>query len=78
MTMAEFDADKCRKDSVKIARSYQKLCESDFDDKTYANHEKLRRESCLTEKAISEIEHHMAITPKGKFREIDVHKFDVK
>jgi hypothetical protein len=76
--METLDPSKCRKESFAVARSYQRVCESDFDDGIYAKHVHLCRASFLTKKAISEIEHYTTVTPKGDFREIDVHKFDVK
>ena len=69
---------KCRNESVAIARSFQLVCDSDFEDKKYNKHVALREASILSQNAIKEIEHYVMTTPKRMFRPIDVHRFDIK
>lgn len=71
------DPNKCRKESCEIAKQFQLLRDSGMDDALFDQYYERCQQSFLTAKAIEEIEVTVTLSD-GKYRPIDVHKFDVK
>ena len=58
-------------DSIRIAKSWQKVLDSNFDDKEYEKHKKLVEETQIPKEQLDNIQYYISITPKGKRRDID-------
>lgn len=75
--MELLDPNKCRQESCEIAKQFQLLRETGIDNEAFDRYYERCQQSFLTAKAIEEIEVIVSLSD-GKYRPIDVHKFDVK
>jgi hypothetical protein len=69
------DADKSKLASKKIAKSWQNVLDSNFDDEVYEKHEKLVKETGIPKQQLNKIQDYISITPKGQRRDIDIYQF---
>jgi hypothetical protein len=67
--------DRSEKDSIKLSKEYQKVLDSNFDDKVYEKYEKIVKETQIPKEELQKIEHYVSTTPKGKRRDIDIYRY---
>jgi hypothetical protein len=67
--------DRSERDSIRIAKEYQKVIDSRFDKKVYENYEKLVKETEIPKEDLQKIEHYVNTTPKEKRRDIDIYRY---
>jgi hypothetical protein len=66
---------RSERDSIKLAKEYQKVLDSDFDDKVYDKYQKLVKDTQIPKGELQKIEHYISTTPKGKRRDIDTFRY---
>lgn len=62
-------------DSLKIAKAYNKLVESNFSDKEYEIYQKVVKDTRIPRAELQKIEFYLSTTPKGKQRMIDIYQY---
>jgi hypothetical protein len=67
--------DRSENDSIKLAKEYQKVLDSNFDDKVYEKYQKIVKETKIPKEELQKIEHYISTTPKGKRRDIDIYRY---
>ena len=66
---------RSERDSIKLSKEYQKVLDSDFDDKVYEKYQKLVKETQIPKEELQKIEHYVSTTPKGQRRDIDTFRY---
>ena len=67
--------ERCERDSIKLAKLYQKVLDSNFDDKEYSDYQKIVKETQIPKEELQKIEHYITTTPKGNRRMIDTYRY---
>jgi hypothetical protein len=67
--------ERCEMDSVKIAKAYNKVLESNFSDKEYEIYQKVVKDTGIPKAELQKIEFYLNTTPKGKQRMIDIYQY---
>lgn len=67
--------ERSEKDSLKLSKAYQKVLESNFDDKIYNDYQKLVKETKIPKEQLQKIETYISTTPKGNQRMIDIYQY---
>ena len=60
---------------VRLAKQYQILLDSNYDDKEYEKYKKLAKDTQIPKSDLEKIEHYVITTPKGKRRDIDIYRY---
>jgi len=66
---------RSERDSIRLSKEYQKVLDSNFDDKVYEKYQKLVEETQIPKQDLQKIEHYVSITPKGNRRDIDIYRY---
>jgi len=67
--------DRSERDSIRLAKEYQKVLDSNFDDKVYEKYQILVKDTQIPKSDLQKIEHYISITPKSKRRDIDIYRY---
>jgi hypothetical protein len=67
--------DRSERDSIKLSKEYQKVLDSNFDDKVYEKYQKLVKETQIPKDELQKIEQYVMTTPKGQRRDVDIYKY---
>jgi hypothetical protein len=67
--------DRSENDSIKLAKEWQKVLDSNFDDKVYEKYKKIVKETQIPKDELRKIEDYISTTPKGKRRDIDIYRY---
>jgi hypothetical protein len=67
--------DRSERDSIRLAKEYQKVLDSNFDDKVYQKYQILVKDTQIPKSDLQKIEHYISITPKSKRRDIDIYRY---
>ena len=67
--------ERSERDSIKLAKAYQKVLDSNFADKEYDNYQKMVKETQIPKEELQKLENYISNTPKGKQRMIDIYRY---
>jgi hypothetical protein len=67
--------ERSERDSIKIAKEYQKVLDSNFDDIVYEKYQKIIKETKIPKEQLQKIEDYVSITPKKQRRDIDIYRY---
>ena len=67
--------DRSERDSVRIAKEYQKVIDSKFDERAYNNYKELIKETEIPKDDLQKIETYVMTTPRENRRDIDIYRY---
>jgi hypothetical protein len=67
--------DRSERDSVRIAKEYQKVIDSKFDERAYNNYKELVKETEIPKDDLQKIETYVMTTPRENRRDIDIYRY---
>jgi hypothetical protein len=67
--------ERSERDSLKLAKAYQKVLDSDFDETEYNKYINIVKETQIPKEELQKIEFYISTTPKGQRRMIDTYRY---
>jgi hypothetical protein len=67
--------ERSERDSLKLAKAYQKFLDSDFDETEYNKYINIVKETQIPKEELQKIEFYISTTPKGQRRMIDTYRY---